>query len=1159
MKKWISFILTLALLLGGVTTQAEAIIRPGMNNECGEAVTFSYKSNGKLRISGTGDMKNYSYKGGSYGIWTTAPWSGNTIHSATVDEGVTSIGSYSFYSRDNMISLVIPKSVTWIGAGNDGVHTVYYAGSEEEWNQITIKVTNAYSNATIYYHSTGPDDIGNTETKVPDTAILTPVLDKITNPEEGLTISWLRPLNTEDVEYVADGYYVYRKTAGGSYSKIATLSGIDNTSYTDTNVTHGTVYTYTVAAYYNGQTGNRDETGLTGTYIGPLADVVVYPEHYYITRGEGEEAFINDHLYFADSETYYDRMDSRFSGLLLDSQTMDEYIAEGLYDWIDDIGSLTRLEYQKLSIFENPYDAILAELVMDITKTNYVEGDVSDATWLAMLGVAKNYLDLFRIVQPDYEISDADLLPACIELFTDHESLKQSSPALYAELTEVAQKFIEEKGLDAFMDKLSGSAKYLGNLATITEVLDEGMAFAEWLTKSGQYVTLVNRYAALTDALRTALYDAADHMTNAYQRELLLESLDKLEAAIDPEAYAGELFGEIFGNYLESFYNVAVSDYVVTAGIPALSGALNIAPNYLYAAVVAYNVGWSLSEILTGNGAVVAAREHIRADAYMAAGAYDAMISARNTMFNQRDYASAVEFDAAYRVLQAVELHALNTYEEYLRVSQQSFGQFLLHGCLDSASYELAIAGREVVAWDTANCHGDAVYSSPAAQVLLPNTTFITLTSSGGETFKITSSGISGSIENVSAASTGSGWLITLPADGSYTMKLSGGDELACAVTLFDKDGGIKSQSVYEDLSSGTTVKLTESGDSLNCTVKDGGTTVAPTAQPGSTQQTIPEWADGENDILNFRGKMIALDTDANVEIAEEDLNSYVMTIEGGTVVRQATWLTDITVEVKDGKQYINILDGWYTLHITGSSATDIVVMDSDESGKVSRTVTFDDVRLSNEDVKLSVNCDAVGQKYTLVQGRKTIQPTSDTADLKLAFVDVKSRDYFYDPVRWAVANGITSGTSSTTFSPHQACTRAQAVTFLWRAAGSPEPESTKMPFTDVAKGSYYYKAVLWAVEQGITSGTSANTFSPNTKCTRAQIVTFLWRADDTSPEWTGSTGFSDVSVSAYYWFPVRWAVKEGITSGTSATTFSPNADCTRAQIVTFLYRALAT
>ena len=169
-------------------------------------------------------------------------------------------------------------------------------------------------------------------------------------------------------------------------------------------------------------------------------------------------------------------------------------------------------------------------------------------------------------------------------------------------------------------------------------------------------------------------------------------------------------------------------------------------------------------------------------------------------------------------------------------------------------------------------------------------------------------------------------------------------------------------------------------------------------------------------------------------------------------------------------------------------------------------------------------------------------------------FVDVATGSYYEDAVDWAVENGITTGVSANRFDPNGVCTRAQAVTFLWRAAGSPAPRSRTMPFTDVPVGSYYYDAVLWAVENGITKGTSDTTFSPNMTCTRAQIVAFLWRSEK-SPAAGSRNPFADVKSTAYYADAVLWAVENGITKGTTAMKFSPDADCTRAQIVTFLWR----
>lgn len=171
-------------------------------------------------------------------------------------------------------------------------------------------------------------------------------------------------------------------------------------------------------------------------------------------------------------------------------------------------------------------------------------------------------------------------------------------------------------------------------------------------------------------------------------------------------------------------------------------------------------------------------------------------------------------------------------------------------------------------------------------------------------------------------------------------------------------------------------------------------------------------------------------------------------------------------------------------------------------------------------------------------------------------FSDVHAYDYYYDAVIWAVRNGITTGTSASTFSPNATCTRAQAVTFIWRAAGSPAPTRGVNPFTDVKPTAYYYNAVLWAVEQSITSGTTSTTFSPDSTVTRGQAVTFLHR-NAGSPISSTSTSFTDVKSIEYCAPAVSWAAANGITGGTSSTTFSPDAECTRAQILTFMYRAL--
>ena len=234
----------------------------------------------------------------------------------------------------------------------------------------------------------------------------------------------------------------------------------------------------------------------------------------------------------------------------------------------------------------------------------------------------------------------------------------------------------------------------------------------------------------------------------------------------------------------------------------------------------------------------------------------------------------------------------------------------------------------------------------------------------------------------------------------------------------------------------------------------------------------------------------------------------------------------------------------------SASKGDTVTITVKPDSGYELDTLTVKDASGSKIKVK-----DKGDGKFTFTMPASKVTVSAEFAEIEtLDFADVPTDAYYYEAVKWAAKKGITGGTGDGTFNPNGACTRAHIVTFLWRAAGSPEPKST-VSFADVPAGSYYAKAVAWAVENGITLGTGDGTFSPNATCTRAQSVTFLYRALGTAP--TTVNGFTDVTADAFYADAVAWAVESGVTNGTSASTFSPNNGCTRAQIVTFLYRTM--
>ena len=280
--------------------------------------------------------------------------------------------------------------------------------------------------------------------------------------------------------------------------------------------------------------------------------------------------------------------------------------------------------------------------------------------------------------------------------------------------------------------------------------------------------------------------------------------------------------------------------------------------------------------------------------------------------------------------------------------------------------------------------------------------------------------------------------------------------------------------------------------------------------------------------------------TSANIHF-----NSHVHTYEGYTVTSPTCTEPGYTThkctscDYSYNDSYIEPLGHNYTEEVTAPTCT--------ERGYTTYTCS-----VCGDSYKGSY-VDPIGHNYK--NGTCTRCGTKDPNYKPQAdFTDVAAGSYCYDAVQWAVANGITNGTDTTHFSPNAGCTRGQVVTFLWRAAGEPTVGGN-VGFVDVAPGSYCYEAVKWAVANGITKGTDATHFSPNETCTRGQVVTFMYRAEG-EPTVGGNVGFVDVAPGSYCYNAVQWAVANGITKGTDATHFSPNATCTRGQVVTFLYRA---
>ena len=407
--------------------------------------------------------------------------------------------------------------------------------------------------------------------------------------------------------------------------------------------------------------------------------------------------------------------------------------------------------------------------------------------------------------------------------------------------------------------------------------------------------------------------------------------------------------------------------------------------------------------------------------------------------------------------------------------------------------------GEITLADNTAAYHADAAASYAAA---LQNGA-VDQVSAGGGALTLTCEYYAESGDNIAVTFTGApdreGGSVTMKRENGAVVFQNAGADSSVTVVYQDTDGGAPDRTWTQTVSDGDTIRIEADGESAPVIKADGDDS----GSDGGGDDTGDSGSGGGSS----SGNQTTVEDSEGGTISVSKKNPS----KGETVT--------ITTDPEDGYEVDSIL-------VTDRNGNPIAVTDNGDG------------------------------TYSFVQpsGAVTIQPVFRPISAPV-FDDVPSGAWYYGAVQWAVENGITSGTSSSTFSPDRPCTRGEVVTLLWRAMGEPEADASSCPFTDVQTGDYCYDAVLWAAESGITTGTSATSFSPGLVCTRAQVTALLWRAMGEPETQTDGNPFADVQAGDYYCKAVLWAVENGVTTGTSSAAFSPDTACTRAQAVTFLYR----
>ena len=713
--------------------------------------------------------------------------------------------------------------------------------------------------------------------------------------------------------------------------------------------------------------------------------------------------YIQQHVTFAQSNGYSQQMDQRMAKLLADAQnTTAANAGEAAYDILNTASELSK--FKSLSIFDNPYDAMLTELILSATSSEV--DSLNTRIEAENLKLANSIWDMILKVQPNYSAEKSTYKPAIQELLSDPESLKQRSPDIYEKLAAAIEQYRDDKGTRSALNFISGTTNFFGKAGEALDVLENYQNTLDWIIDCANYVSVVHAYEALNEEYIQTLHQVAGKMGNSAYATSFRSALQKYDDWLNCEVIAEAL--EFTTGFAKLTYDTLspLTENVMTY---YLSGCLGLDVTNVTVVIAAYNLGWSLSNTLTGNDKMVESREIIRASYYVEDALYNILQADREELKNKKDLSSAQKFDASYMLLRTSEMYALQAYKDYLDASEKSFTQGLLHlGNNNFNTTETTLANFAILRWDAAMCHGQAVRDQMMSELIIACPTDVYVENEDGET------------------------VLTIE-DGVVTTCAAG---VSAAVA-------------------GDTKVLGLTGGPYNITI----------------------WG-------TDRGTMDV---------------SYTAYSSTGRVLKQQHY---DNLPLTDGCLYESSIE---------------------PSGSTSVDFTLD----------------------------------GDAPENNFRFTDVPESAYFYEPVLWAVENGVTSGTSATKFSPYEGCTRGQVVTFLWRAAGCPEPESSYNPFSDVPSNAYYHDAVLWAAEEGITTGTSRTRFEPNATVTRAQTVTFLWRWAG-SPEPGSAGSFRDVPYRAYYADAVAWAVEYGITNGTAPGLFSPAQTCTRAQIVTFLYRDLA-
>lgn len=823
------------------------------------------------------------------------------------------------------------------------------------------------------------------------------------------------------------------------------------------------------------------------------------------------EDYIKEHLIFAQGEEYFDRMDSRFSGVLKEAMdTPGKLGAEMAYDILDDVNKISMLKFGELSIFENPYDAILAEMLLTMTAADYE--DMQTTFDVVQMDIADQLAGIFKSMDPDYDMDVTEIQMNLVDFFTNPVEFKKDAPGIYADFEDFLKQYTSENGAEDILKVISGSYNFFGKGTEFLGMISDAANLLDWAAQCNRYCVVVRSYCSLSDALRSTLHESGNNIDNTYYRDMMTQSLKKLDQYLTEEEIAERFYAEMYGKFSMTLYEIVGAGCMRNAAVKMISEGLNINLGKLNAAVIAYNIGWSLSNTLTGNDKMIEARELMRADYWLAQSVYDIQVEDRIDLINGKKMEDAVAFDASYSILRAVELHILQSYKNYLSASQKSFGQWLLHGGdANSASMEITVTTSEIVKWEVARCHGNLDIHYTMSEITLCTDAVIEVYSDEVLLLEIKDGVITSYSAYAEGAIQGSSCIISLADGFDYDIQLKSPEKSSTLngvnVVIYDAAGDLLLQeNYYTDYSAFSIHKF-----------------------------------DVWHLMIDAEGNVMLLDDDADeiepkISLTAADEIGYAQNI---------SVIMDHRVEVGN----------YAYLHpvVQGAGVTNRNVCYTSADPEIAIVTNFGRVEGISEGVtKIRVE---------MMDGSGLYKDVVITVGEKLPFQDVFPDDWFYGSVYYVYQNNIMSGMTERLFEPSGTMNRAMVAAVLYRIEGSPNVVY-KNTFKDVLKNQWYTNAILWAYENGIVSGYGNGIFGVQDRITREQLAAMLYRYEKYQgfnvDEAASLARFKDAkSVSSWAEVSLKWAVAEKLISGYADGRLNPQGGAARCECASILQRYL--